>query len=116
MNIGHREVRNVVALTTMFIVTACSGGGGGGNTPPVINPPLPPPPTAVNVNTANPTLVVADNTPIFAGGTLNLVWSDEFDAAQLDPEMWFLEEGDGSQYGIPGWGNNELQWYLPDSA
>jgi beta-glucanase (GH16 family) len=47
---------------------------------------------------------------------LNLVWSDEFDGAQLDPETWFFESGDGSQYGIPGWGNNELQWYLPDSA
>ena len=24
--------------------------------------------------------------------------------------------GDGSQYGIPGWGNNERQFYLPDNA
>ena len=50
------------------------------------------------------------------GDTLTLVWSDEFDAARLDPEVWFFETGDGSQYGIPGWGNNELEWYLPDSA
>ena len=50
------------------------------------------------------------------GDTLTLVWGDEFDAAQLDPEVWFFENGDGSQYGIPGWGNNELQWYMPDSA
>ena len=50
------------------------------------------------------------------GDTLTLVWSDEFDALQLDPETWFFETGDGSQYGIPGWGNNELQWYLPNSA
>lgn len=41
---------------------------------------------------------------------MNLVWSDEFDGSQLDPELWFFEEGDGSQYGIPGWGNDELQW------
>ena len=47
---------------------------------------------------------------------LTLVWSDEFDAEKLDPEVWFFEKGDGSQYGIPGWGNNELQWYLEDSA
>jgi beta-glucanase (GH16 family) len=47
---------------------------------------------------------------------LTLVWSDEFDAPRLDPENWYFESGDGSQYGIPGWGNNELQWYLPDSA
>ena len=59
---------------------------------------------------------MADNTAVTQGGALNLVWSDEFDGAQLDPEVWFFESGDGSQYGIPGWGNNELQWYLPDSA
>lgn len=59
---------------------------------------------------------MSDNVPVSPGGTLNLVWSDEFDGVQLDPEVWFFETGDGSQYGIPGWGNNELQWYLPDSA
>jgi beta-glucanase (GH16 family) len=61
-------------------------------------------------------LVTADNSAVSPGDTLTLVWSDEFGAAQLDPESWFFEEGDGSQYGIPGWGNNELQWYLPNSA
>jgi beta-glucanase (GH16 family) len=71
---------------------------------------------AGNVNIVNPTLIVADNTAVSQGGTLNLVWSDEFNGAQLDPGAWFFESGDGSQYGIPGWGNGELQWYLPDSA
>lgn len=71
---------------------------------------------AGNVNITNPTLTVADNTAVTQGGALNLVWSDEFNGAQLDPEVWFFESGDGSQYGIPGWGNDELQWYLPDSA
>ena len=47
---------------------------------------------------------------------MRLVWSDEFDAARLDPATWFFETGDGSEYGIPGWGNDELQWYLPNSA
>ena len=68
------------------------------------------------MNITNPTLTVLDNSAISPGDTLNLVWSDEFDSAQLDPEVWFFESGDGSQYGIPGWGNNELEWYLPDSA
>jgi beta-glucanase (GH16 family) len=95
-------------------LAACGGGGGGGNNPPP--PPPPPPPTGDNVNINNPTLVTADNSAVSPGDTLTLVWSDEFDAAQLDPESWFFEEGDGSQYGIPGWGNNELQWYLPNSA
>ncbi|MDH3416739.1 MAG: glycoside hydrolase family 16 protein [Gammaproteobacteria bacterium] len=96
-------------------LAACGGGGGGGNNPPP-PPPPPPPPTGDNVNINNPTLVTADNSAVSPGDTLTLVWSDEFDAAQLDPESWFFEEGDGSQYGIPGWGNNELQWYLPNSA
>jgi beta-glucanase (GH16 family) len=47
---------------------------------------------------------------------MTLVWSDEFDGAALDPETWFFETGDGTQYGIPGWGNNELEYYLPDNA
>ena len=108
-----RLLRGALPLSASFLVAAC--GGGGGSSPPVVAPP-PPPPTAGNVNITNPTLTVLDNSAISPGDTLNLVWSDEFDSAQLDPEVWFFESGDGSQYGIPGWGNNELEWYLPDSA
>ena len=104
-----------LGLLMMFFVASCGGGGNKGTTPPVVIPPPPPPPTG-NVNIANPVLTVADNTALMPGGAKTLVWSDEFDGAQLDPEVWFFEEGDGSQYGIPGWGNNELQWYLSDSA
>ncbi|MEL7186162.1 MAG: glycoside hydrolase family 16 protein, partial [Pseudomonadota bacterium] len=83
----------------------------------------PPPPHAVSSrstppieNISNPTLIVADNNEVSPGDTLTLVWSDEFNASQLDPEVWYFESGDGSQYGIPGWGNNELQYYLPNNA
>ena len=115
-------LRASFVLVTAISLFACGGGGGGGSTPPISSPPPPsppppsPPPPAVNVNITNPTLTVADNFDVSPGDTLTLVWSDEFDAAQLDPEVWFFESGDGSQYGIPGWGNNELQWYLEDSA
>jgi beta-glucanase (GH16 family) len=103
-------------LVTAASLFAC--GGGGDSAPPIASPPPPPPPPppAANVNITNPTLTVADNFDVSPGDTLTLVWSDEFDAAQLDPEVWFFESGDGSQYGIPGWGNNELQWYLENSA
>lgn len=84
--------------------------------PPPPAPPPPPPAAQDNRNIGNPTLQRVDNDAVSPGDTLTLVWSDEFDGAQLDPETWFFEEGDGSQYGIPGWGNNELQWYLPNSA
>ena len=109
--------RAAFLLLTAISLAAC--GGGGGSSPPVASPPPPPPPPpppVVNVNIVDPTLDVADNFDVSPGDTLTLVWSDEFDAAQLDPEVWFFENGDGSQYGIPGWGNNELQWYLEDNA
>jgi beta-glucanase (GH16 family) len=42
----------------------------------------------------------------------NLVWSDEFDVeGSPNPDNWSFEIGDGSAQGIPGWGNNELQYY-----
>jgi beta-glucanase (GH16 family) len=109
----------VFVVVSALSLAAC--GGGGGSSPPVASPPPPPPPPPPptgNVNITDPTLTVADNTDVISGdpSSWTLVWSDEFDAAQLDPEVWFFESGDGSQYGIPGWGNNELQWYLEDSA
>ncbi len=76
----------------------------------------PPAGSGLNRNIDDPVLTVFDNAPIVPGGALRLVWSDEFDGARLDPETWFFESGDGSQYSIPGWGNDELQWYLPDNA
>jgi beta-glucanase (GH16 family) len=117
-------IAGVGTLLLLLALAACGGGSGGsGGTPlppaspaPPPEPPPEPPPQGVNVNIDDPTLVVANNAPIAPGATLALVWSDEFEADQLDPERWFFETGDGSQYGIPGWGNNELQWYLPDSA
>ncbi len=105
------------ALAMPLVLGACSGGGGAA---PLDDPGTPPPATGGtvqnNVNIVNPVLTVADNQAVTAGGTLSLVWSDEFDASALDPETWYFESGDGSQYGIPGWGNNELQYYQPNNA
>jgi beta-glucanase (GH16 family) len=117
----HRIIRcrsRVLALAATLAVSACGGGGGddGGTASLPVDPSSPPPAADININIDNPTLVLVDNAPATAGGGLDLVWSDEFDASQLDPEVWFFERGDGSQYGIPGWGNNELQYYLEDSA
>jgi beta-glucanase (GH16 family) len=112
-------IRRTLLLATAISLAACGGSGGGDSSPPVTSPtPSPPPPPTGNVNIDNPVLTVADNLDVTSGDpqSWTLVWSDEFDAAQLDPEVWFFENGDGSQYGIPGWGNNELQWYLEDSA
>ena len=110
--------RSALLGVLLLAIAACGGGGGSASTtvvpPPPSPPPPPPPPTNVNID--NPTLTIADNNEVSPGDTLTLAWADEFNAGQLDPEVWFFETGDGSQYGIPGWGNNELQYYLPRNA
>jgi len=45
-----------------------------------------------------------------------LLWEDNFDSGtQLNPEFWNYELGDGCDYGICGWGNNEEQYYTDRS-
>ena len=49
----------------------------------------------------------------------SLVWSDEFgDATGTAPNtaIWGREIGDGTVYGIPGWGNDELEYYTDGAA
>ena len=42
----------------------------------------------------------------------NLVAEDNFDEdGQINTSFWNFDIGDGSEQGIPGWGNNELQFY-----
>ena len=48
-----------------------------------------------------------------------LLWSDEFNLAKGEapnPEIWGRNLGDGTEYAIPGWGNNELQVYTDQNA
>ena len=43
-----------------------------------------------------------------------LVWSDEFNSnagTAPNPSVWGKEVGDGTVNGIPGWGNDELEYY-----
>ena len=66
-------------------------------------------PPALNVK---PGVTVYDNQEVTAGGSLNLVWSDEFDGDALELNTWFIQTGDGTAFDLPaGWGNNELQYY-----
>jgi beta-glucanase (GH16 family) len=42
----------------------------------------------------------------------SLVWSDEFNGAEIDPTIWGYNIGDGTgEAAGKGWGNNELQKY-----
>lgn len=40
-----------------------------------------------------------------------LVWNDEFNTGKLDMSKWDYQAGDGSDYGVAGWGNNEKEYY-----
>jgi hypothetical protein len=49
----------------------------------------------------------------------SLVWSEEFNESAgtpPNPEYWSYEIGDGTLNGIPGWGNDEFQYYTDDPA
>jgi hypothetical protein len=41
----------------------------------------------------------------------NLVFADEFEGEALDTSKWSVEEGDGCDRGICGWGNDEVSNY-----
>lgn len=65
----------------------------------------------------SPGVTAYDNVEVTPGGPLNLVWSEEFNGAALDPDTWFSQTGDGTNAGLPpGWGNNELQYYQAENA
>ena len=42
-----------------------------------------------------------------------MLWRDEFSGpgAAPDPTKWGAQEGDGVEFNLNGWGNQELQYY-----
>jgi beta-glucanase (GH16 family) len=53
--------------------------------------------------------------------TWRLAWHDEFEGTALDPARWEADLGNGffdyrSHSWVPGWGNEELQYYTGESA
>jgi beta-glucanase (GH16 family) len=47
----------------------------------------------------------------------NLIWSDEFNVdGKVDPAKWSYDIGTGAEIGLPGWGNQELQFYTDRST
>jgi len=47
---------------------------------------------------------------------LRLVWSEEFEEGVIDESTWNFNIGDGCEYELCGWGNNELQYYRRENA
>ena len=55
---------------------------------------------------------------VFSSNAQNwqLVWEDDFNGSSLDQSKWVHDIGTGSQYGMWGWGNGELQYYQPQNT
>ena len=73
---------------------------------------------AIHVNLANDNLANDRATPADPA-SWQLVWSDEFNGAAgkaPNANVWGNEIGDGTAYGITGWGNDELEYYTPGGA
>jgi beta-glucanase (GH16 family) len=116
---SRKSLRFVLPLVAIWMVSGCTENG----REPVLSQvePIDIPAADVgnqqNTNINNPTLDIPVTYPVADGDLLTLVWSDEFNGPNLDPEVWFYATGDGTEKGLPGgWGNNELQYYLPDNA
>mgnify|MGYP006274103867 CR=1 FL=1 len=45
-----------------------------------------------------------------------LLWSTDFKSTSTFDMYWNFDIGDGSQYGLTGWGNHELEYYTRDSV
>lgn len=52
-----------------------------------------------------------DQPPVVDEDGYQVIWQDEFDTTQIDRKKWDFQLGTGSEYGLSGWGNNELQFY-----
>jgi beta-glucanase (GH16 family) len=66
------------------------------------------------------TLLLKDNRAPDPGPSgWSMVWGEEFNepaGTPPNPEYWSYEIGDGTVNGIPGWGNDEFQYYTDDPA
>lgn len=51
--------------------------------------------------------------------TYELLWSDEFNdgaGSLANQDNWVGQNGNGQEFGIPGWGNSEVQYYRFENA
>ena len=45
-----------------------------------------------------------------------LIWEDQFGGSEIDTDKWEFQIGDGVNYGLWRWGNNEEQYYRKENA
>ncbi|MGB5579138.1 MAG: glycoside hydrolase family 16 protein, partial [Woeseia sp.] len=118
LNLSPAALRLAVSLFAVVVVAACTDNRSAPlSQVQIIDIPVANAGPQANQNISNPTLEIPVTYPVADGDELTLVWSEEFDGPEIDPEKWFFATGDGTEKGLPGgWGNNELQYYLPDNA
>ena len=87
------------SLFFLFLITSCGGGGSSAILAPIAEPPT---------NTYQS--IDCDN---YDGPTEKIIWLDDFKEI-LYTNNWTAIIGNGAEYGIPGWGNNESQYYTSD--
>ena len=86
-------------LCLIFFISSCGGGGSSVVLVPDIEPPT---------NSYQATTCLN-----YDGPTDKIIWIDDFlEVSYLD--NWSPMLGNGAEYGIPGWGNNERQFYTND--
>ena len=61
--------------------------------------------------------VTTPNTNSQESPKLELLWQADFgrDGDRPNPKHWNHDIGDGTEAGIPGWGNQEREWYTNDA-
>mgnify|MGYP001252224792 FL=1 len=109
-------LRKIFVILFSIILMACS------NSSPSIEVPAPSPapsPAPTPTPTPAPTPAPSDNycpekNPQMHDG-YSLAWQDNFSESTLNQNNWSYMYGDGSDYGVPGWGNNEWQNYTDNS-
>ncbi|WP_247002697.1 family 16 glycosylhydrolase [Halosolutus gelatinilyticus] len=58
----------------------------------------------------------ADGDDELDGRSWTLTWSDEFDQGSIDDSVWSYDLGNGQAVGVPGWGNEESQYYQRENS
>jgi beta-glucanase (GH16 family) len=56
--------------------------------------------------------------PATSADTKKLLWSQEFNSkagTAVSKTFWNYDIGDGTESGIPGWGNGEREYYIPEA-
>ena len=131
MKNGHMLI--ALMLVGIIFVSGCIGGNtantattssSGESTPAMTTTPTTT--TTTTTTTAEKTTTSSTTTTTSAtqvpelietpGGKWKLLWHDEFDGPEVNEDYWTFEKGNGIAYGVPGWGNGELEYYTKNNT